>query len=318
MIVGPLAWVVYLPSPAAAQGRGQAAKPKQKMERRHRPRDDRAGPPRDGGRRPGWQFGRFPGANLFRPSPEDEGPLTPDERRELVNFVRKRAPGIHRSLKQLYQRDPEAFEQRLQDAAPRLRQLRRIYRRDPQLGRNIIRHAENLQRIQRARRAWPECEQDPKQRRRIYNAARRLLAENVRIETAVLDHVLLELERRREDRIEAEFERLVSPDADLAGEPPELRNVVRRLRGAQTDDGLQWLEDELREMCSQRMDREIAGLCNRVTRLRANAVEEVDRRMNRLINHNGHGQPPYANPRRGNTRHGDKGRERGRPTDQQP
>ena len=231
---------------------------------------------------PHARLGRLPGARLFRPLPGDQGPLTPEEQHELVNFVRQHAPNIHASLKQLRKRDPDNFSQRLQKAAPLLRRLRRIFERDPELGRSIIRHSEKLQRLRQARRAWLDSAGDRRTRREIEDVMRRTVAENVRIELAVLEDQVRELEWQRDARIEAEFERLTSPDADLTGEPPELRGLVRLLHEAQAKDELTWLEDELWLVCAARMDREVRALQQRVERMRTSTAEEVDRRMQRL------------------------------------
>lgn len=312
-----VAWAGYRAAAASAQERGPTASP-HRPERRPRAGGGRCGQPPGGERRPGLRLGHFPGGHLFRPLPEDQGPLTPDEQRELVSFLRKHAPNMHLRLREIRARDPAAFDEHLQDAAPRLRVLRRIFARDPQLGRNVLRHAENLRRIHRARRAWRKSEPDPQARRRIYAAIRRMTAENVRIETAVLDDQALELERQRDGRIEAEFERLVSADADLAEEPPEVRELVERLQAAQEDEDLEWLYDKLRQICSERMDREVARLRNRAERLRTNAVGEVDRRLQRLTRLDEREPGDYARPKRNGDRQGNEGRKRGRPPGRRP
>lgn len=318
-----VAWTGYLAAPARGQP-GGPAKPPQPPERHERKRGGRGGPPRDAERGPGSPLGRFPGARLFRPLPEDQGPLTPAEQRELMSFVRECYPDAHRWLKQIQQRDPEAFQQRLQEAAPRLRHLRRIFERDPELGQNIVRYSENLQQLHHARRAWRDAELSPKQRRRIHDAVRRVIAENLRIEVAVLEDQALELEQQRDARIEAESERLLSPDLDLAEEPPEVREVIEHLLNPQEDDDLESLEDELRKICSERMDREVARLRNRAARWRENAIEEVDRRMMWFAGRGGHGSQDFA-PHPG--KQGKRGKQdepgndkpkRGRPPDPRP
>jgi hypothetical protein len=278
MTAALVAWLGYLAAPTWGQQSAPAKSP-QPSERHERKRGGHGGPPRDAEAGPGLPLGRFPGARLFHPLPEDQGPLTPAEQRQLMSFVRECYPDAHRWLKEIQQRDPEAFQQRLQEAAPRLRHLHRIFERDPELGQNIVRYSENLQQLHHARRAWRDGELAPEQRRRIRDGVRRVVAENLRIEVAVLEDQALELEQQRDARIEAEFERLLSPELDLAEEPPEVREVIERLAAPQEDDDLESLEDQLREICSERLDREVTRLRNRAARWRENAVEEVDRRM---------------------------------------
>ena len=266
-------------SPAACAQQGEADAAASRPQRRHA---DRADQRSRGEHRRSARLGRLPGAPLFRPLPEDRGPLRAEEQQKLLSFIRQYMPEMHDSLKRLRQNDPAAFRERLQKAAPPLRRLRRIFERDSELGRSVIQHSENVQRLRRARRAWLASEQDHQARRAIEDLMRRTVAENVAIETAVLDDQVRELDWRRQARIAAEFERLTSSDADLAGEPPEVRNLVRHVHDAQLRGELEWVEDELWLVCAERMDREVKALQERVERLRANAAEQVDRRMKRL------------------------------------
>jgi hypothetical protein len=248
--------------------------------------------------------GRFPGGDLFRPLPEDEGPLTPGEKQELTSFLRARVPSAHRWLQELRRRDPEAFDERLREAAPRLRQLRRVFERDPELGRKFIRHAQNLERLQRARRVWPRTERASERRERIRAAVRRLIAQNLRIEALVLDDRLRQLQEQREQRIDAWVSRLRSDEINLAGEPEEVRELVRRWRGASGQKRRAELEAELRRMCGERFDREIKRLRRRAELVRESAVEEVDRRLNGWI------KRAERRPRHPGARRDDSGRDR--------
>jgi hypothetical protein len=243
---------------------------------------DQSRPPSHREQRGGGWLGRLPGAPLFNPLPEDQGPLTAEEQQELLGFVGQHVPRLHESLERLRSTDPAAFQERLEKAAPHLRRLRRIFERDPDLGQRVIQHSEQVQRLRRARRAWLESEQDPRARSGIEDVMRRTLAENIEIETAVLEDQVRELDLRRDARIAAEYERLTSADADLAGEPPEVRELVRRLHEARLKGELEWLEDELWMVCAARMDREVKALRDRVEGMRASAAEEVDRRMRHL------------------------------------
>lgn len=227
-------------------------------------------------------FDGMSGARMFQPLPEDEGPLSQAEQRELEKFVKKHAPLIHDKLRQLRKRNPNVFQQRMQEAAPRLRMLRRVFQRDPRLGRMIVRYAENRQRFGRARQALRDAGDDPQARRRIAAAVRRMMAEDLRIEATVLDDRAKMMEEQRDARIESEYQRLVSPDLDLAAEAPEARELIQRLRGAETDEQREALADELWWVATDRTDREVETMRARVTRMRTHAAEEVDRRVRRF------------------------------------
>lgn len=270
-----LAWAPYgLP--------GAFAQPDQPGATAGRPRGEHSGQPPRGEHHRGAWFGRLPGAHLFRPLPEDQGPLTPEEQQQLLEFIGQHAPELYGSLERLRTKNPNAFEQRLQKALPHLRRLRRIFERDPELGRSVMRHSENVQRLRRARRAWLDSVADRAARRGIEDVMRRTVAENVAIETAVLEDQVRELDLRRDARIAAEFERLMSEDIDLASEPPEIRELLRRLHDAQWKGELEWLEDDLWLVCAARMDREVRALQGRVERMRADTAAEVDRRIKQL------------------------------------
>ncbi len=274
--------LIALAGYAAAPAPAQSDEPAAGVERPQRSRADRSEQPAHAEHRRGARLGRLPGAHLFRPLPSDQGPLTDEEQQELIDFVRRHAPQMHSSLNRLSNNDPDNFRRYLQKAAPSLRRLRRVFERDPQLGRSIIRHSGNLQRLRRARRAWLESKRDRRTRRDIEDVMRRTLAENVEIEAAVLDDQLRELDWQRAARIEAEFERLASAEADLSGESPALRELIGQLHGAQAKDELEWVEDELWLRCAERMDREVRALQERLARMRADTAQEVDRRMKRL------------------------------------
>jgi hypothetical protein len=276
-----IAWAGFVAAPAVAQEREPATRQGQ-PERRHRPRDHHGQPGPGGERGPGLHLGHLPGADLFQQLPEDEGPLTPGEGLELLAFLRAHVPWVCRSLEQLGEHDPAALEQRLQEAAPRLRQLRRIFERDPELGAQVVRYSENLHRIRRARWAWRNSE-DPEARQGIRAAVRRTIAQNLRIEALVLDDRTRQLAEQRDERIEAWVDRMRSDDFDAAGESEDVRELVQAWRAAETDDERAELEAELREICAEQIDRELARLSNRAALIRENLVDEVDQRMQRWV-----------------------------------
>ena len=227
-------------------------------------------------------FAAFPGSGLFRPMPGDEGPLTPEERAELIEFVRLRVPRVYATLKEVRERDPDAFEAVLQEKAPRLRQLRRIYEHSPDLGRKLIRHADNLQQIHQARRALRETEDDPAWHDEIEASTRQLVSKNLRIEIQVLTGLADLLDEQREERIAAEVERLRAADVTLADEPNDVRELVLLLDMAPQESERAVIEARLWDVCSQRMDEEVTRLRRHAQRLQENAADEIERRMQRL------------------------------------
>lgn len=253
------------------------------------PRDDAAG---------------FPLADLIRPDPEDEGPVTPEEERELLQFARKHVPFVHGALAEMREASPERYRFRLETAAPRLRQLRRIFDREPALGRRILRYAENQQRIRTARRIWDESEErTPVLRRRLAAEVRPLMAENLRIELDVLDDRIRELTGERERAVDSEFRRLTREDADPAAQPDDVRELLRRYRASSDDAERAGLADRIREIGAQRVDDEVRLLRERAERMRSEAPREVDRRVGRAMDDRPEGERvrdrrPDRGPRR--------------------
>ena len=154
--------------------------------------------------------GMMIGGGLFRPSPEDFAPLTKEEREELMTFLQEHVSGLHAALEKLREGDPAAFEQKMNEAAPRLRQLRRIFERNPELGQLVLEHSDNMKRIHRGWRAWRGAEGDKEQRDKLWGQIRRMVAQNLRIEIQVAEDRASEIEQQREERVAAEVERLLS------------------------------------------------------------------------------------------------------------
>lgn len=240
----------------------------------------------------GPEFGGFPGAELLRPLPEDEGPLQPGEADELIEFARRNVPFVHRALRRMEDSAPDEFERRLERAAPRLRQLKRIFDRNPQLGERIVRFAENQQRIRIAKRNWDEGDRSPALRQRVMQEVRPLLAENMRIEQDVLRERLDDLTSRREVQIDREVERLTADGLDPADVPADVRELLRKYRDAATDADRDALRRQLRRVGAERIDSEISALRERVNRMRNNAAREVDRRVGRFFDSPPHDRPP--------------------------
>lgn len=248
------------------------------------------GEERLGSRRPG-RLGRLPGAQLFRILPEDQGPLSDDERAGLEDFLRQRAPDMFESLQRLRRDQPRVYEEQIQHAAPYLRRLRRICERNPELGDSIIKHSQNLQKLRRMRQAWRENEKEPRTRRRVEELMRQTTAENVAIEIAALEDQIRELEFQREARIKAEYERLTAPEADLSAEPPQTREWIQRLQGRPPRAEEEWLQDELWVVCTERMDVEVEAARRRLERMRGDLAAEVERRMEHLLRAPGAARP---------------------------
>lgn len=233
-------------------------------------------------RNQGSWFDRIGGARLFEPLPEDYRPLEPRERTELQNFIRRYAPELHHQLRRLKRRNPELFEQRLREATPRLRALKRVCERNPDLGRAILRFAENRQRLDRLRRAW-RANQASGTRQRIRQAVRSLMADNLKIEIMVLSDRAGELERQREQRIEFQLQRLLDERTDLSEYPQRVRKLVEQARTAQDPDQRQQAIARLRQTVEHRLDSDIQRLRRRAEQMRRNAPDEVDKRSRRFF-----------------------------------
>ena len=265
--------------------RGEVPAPR--PEERRRGRDKRGDHPER--HRPG-RMGKLPGAYLLRTMPEDEGPLSQEERDKLVTFVRAHAPEMYAALQATEQRQPKDFEEQFQRAVPQLRRLYRIYQRNPELGESIIKHTRNLRNLRQMRRTWRDAEQDPAARQRIEELMRPILVENVGIEAAVLEDQIRELDFQREARIKAEFERLTGDNTDLDAEPPQVREWAKRLRERPPRTEADWLEDELWLVCAQRMDVEVGMARKFLERMRSDVDAEVDRRIEHMTR--GREEPP--------------------------
>lgn len=231
----------------------------------------------------GRGMGPFPGDELLRPLPEDEGPLEPGEQEALTEFAARHVPFIHRALHRVQRFSPQAYQERLERVAPRLRRLQRIFERNTQLGEKIVRYAENQQRIHHARRAWTDGEPPPVMRRRLMQEIRPLLAENLRIEMAVLEDRVEELTQTREERIELLLARMTDETLDLAAVPDEARELLQRYREAEAESEQEALLEELRRLAAERIDGEIEVLHHRIEHLRVDAPNEVDRRIERVM-----------------------------------
>lgn len=249
------------------------------LDAKHAP-DGAADRPQRGGHRGGGPLGPI---GLIRPTARDFGPLAPGEGEELLTFARDNVPMIHRFLVRLQARDPARFDEALTEAAPRLRQLQRLFRERPQIAARFVEHVNNMEAIRRGARLFAESGDNPVARQRAEADVRRRVAENLMIERdLLLDHAN-ELEERLGAAAAEEFVRLTSPDADLAPEPPPVRDAVRRIL-EESDDIVRAEEaDALRRMIERRLQGEIDRVRNRALELRARREQEVDVRTERIL-----------------------------------
>jgi len=255
------------------RGGGARRPPKEKPQRNNPQKDRTPGPAR---------MDQLSGVRLFHPMLEDHGPLAPEERQEIVDFLRENAPDLYDSMKRLRRQDPAAFNEQIEKAAPHLRRLRRVYKRNPEFGESIVEHTRNLQKIRRARRALENDPRDPRSRRRLERVLRRAVGENIDIEINVLEYQQREQTARRDELVQAEFDRLVSPDADLGNESPEVRRLTRRLHDDPGEREIERLEDELWLICTERVDGDIKTITGRLDSMRDAREAEVDRRIERM------------------------------------
>jgi len=328
------ALALALAAPGAAQDRGGRPRfmPDSPQGRERKPKNDTARqslrqtaarqhkPPGKASRRPqpGDRPGRPPGAppgmgrrNLsdrplmervlgrppFLPAPEDFGPLRPGEARELLRFVRDRVPRVFRALRELRQR-PEEQRRHLERIAPHLRNLRRLFEQDPRLARRLVRYMENRLLIdRRAPQAWQHA--PPARRARIRDELRGRIAENLRIEIDVLRDRIDRLEESRDDLLERMLDVLLDPQTDLSGQPPVLRDLVRRLRAAPQPQQRDVLLERLRDLCARRLDAELDTLRERYQRMRRDADRIVERQLAEWIRRTEsgpRGHEPVASP----------------------
>jgi hypothetical protein len=236
---------------------------------------------------------RWAGELPIRPGPADEGPLRPGEEEELFNFAQRAFPiQMVSAMRRLKVRNPEEFRRVMELRAPHLRFLRRLFRVNPQLARDVLDHAATMNAIRRAReflRAGPEA---PGRQQRAIQLIRERCAASVRLEARILAERARMLEAAREEEIRLAVERLSAPDAELAAEPPEIREAVQALHGAADARTLAEARARLEELLTARLDQEIQELRQREQRLRAQGAAEVDRRIARVLA----GLAPFRRP----------------------
>lgn len=218
---------------------------------------------------------------LFRPAPEDFGPLQPGEEAELRALVEERWPRLYRVLRDLERRRPEVYRQKMKRLLPRLRHLRRLQEENPEMAELVGHYGENLFNIELLRRAWehsPAVGRTPIERR-----IRRAVADNIQLQVQALRLWADQLEQAREAHVAASLEALTRPDADLSGESPEVRERILAYRSLGTEAERSAAQQKLRAELGAELDHRIAAIRQRARQMEANAPREVDRRVQRIL-----------------------------------
>ncbi len=246
-------------------------------------------PPASQAAEPGRLRGRWPkgphlAQRLFRQLPEDQGPLRPGEEDELLAFARQHMPRFYRVMEAAREHNPERFRRQLTEHAPRLRHLRRVFEFSPRIGEIIRTHAENQFKAQRQVRVLQLSAPDTPGYQQGLASLRGLVAENVRLESDALEAMAGVLEERRGVRIDERVAHLTSNDSDLKDEPEGLRRLVESYQAATADDEREQLRQQIRDAVGRQLDAEVSALRKRAAEMRAGAAEDVDRRMERILN----------------------------------
>lgn len=237
-------------------------------------------------------------ALLFRPRPQDLGPLRPGEADTLMDFAKERMPRLYAALDWVRGRRPGMFQQRLDQMAPRIRQLKRVYERSPELGDALRGHMESMFEIRRRMQVLQDNEPGSALRERTIDELRDLVADSVSHETEALKLLADELDKRRDARIEGWMGYLLAaPAEDLARVPEELRAQVDAYHSARGDSERASARDRLREQVATFATSDVRALRERVEMRTANAADEVDRRLQSLIEDANRPGPPDGRPR---------------------
>lgn len=240
----------------------------------------------------------LPGPNPFRPRPDDAGPVAPLEEVELLDFAQAHMPRLYERLNNIRQRDPNVFPRRIAEAAPRLRMLRRLFRDHPLLAPRVVAHIEKTELLRRAERLWNDAGENQTRKQRIENEARRILADLTEIEQELAAGRAREIEQTREEMVQSEVARLTAPNADLAGEPREVRFFVDAFHAAEDEASRAATRDDLRDLVWVTLDEQLEVLRERAALLEKNRRQIVDRRFNTFVQR-ASGERPLAAPKPG-------------------
>lgn len=225
---------------------------------------------------------RIPPGIPLRPRPDDFGPLRPGEEQRILEFAQRHLPEGHRRMRALLNRDPEAFRSRITAHLPRLRRLMTIFAADPELGRAFVRHMDNMLAVRRAREQLRQGLGRNPPRAEIERIVRQRIAENVAIEQGALKRLIDAGQKARDADVERLQEWLVSEQADVTAEPPELRRAVEEYRTAD-ETRRHELRKRLDALAARRIDTELDLMRARLRELDQNAEREIDRRVERAL-----------------------------------
>ena len=243
------------------------------------------------------RYGRLQG--LFRPSPEDFGPLQPGEMDELRAFLQAELPQLDHLIARLEKREPREYEHKLKRLLPHVRHLRRLHGENPELAGLVARHADNLFRIEALRKAYDEA--DAERRTVIERSIRSRVADNVQVRIKALRLWADQLEATRDARIADKVAALLQPEADLSAEHERVRERVRTILATEDEVQRRQLEDELTTSLTAYVDARIAGMREYAETMKANTEAEVDRRCQRIMERRpsrgrGHGPRGSSDP----------------------
>jgi hypothetical protein len=145
----------------------------------------------------------LPLMEMFPPDEALRRPLDDKAKAELEEFAERELRGLYQVMKRLEERDPQEYRRRMKHLAPHLRHLKAIYDQDKEIGRLVIKHVLNTKTIRDTHLRLHEGSKRPIMRRRFGMRVRRLVAENVRIETRLLTRYLEsqadQIDRRADD-----------------------------------------------------------------------------------------------------------------------
>jgi hypothetical protein len=220
---------------------------------------------------------------LFRATPEDQGPLQPGEAEQLLAFAEQHAPRVYRLLTELRERAPESFQEKMAAHAACLRHLRRIYEHSPRMGGIVQAYANNLVEIERAARELRGVKPSGPDYERDMQTLRELVAQNVGRESDALDLMADECETQRAERVERRVEYLTGDEVDLEAEPERLRELITAFHAANADAERAALREKIQAAAARQVTGEIEALRKRAARTRENAAEEVNRRVEQLL-----------------------------------
>jgi hypothetical protein len=219
---------------------------------------------------------------LLEPRPEDFGPLTDDERVQLLQFVEREMPEAYRMLMMLRERRPEQFEEKLERLAPRARHLRRIHNMSPPLARILRDHAVCGFRTQRLCQRMQHLPPDSWRREHALGRLRDLQSETVDLELEALRVLSDEIEAHLAERVAQRLDTaLAADDAALAAAPPAVRQLVEQYRSLPEDER-DAARTRLQTLFEDRALGDVVELRARREELSARADEQVAARMEQL------------------------------------